>query len=878
MTPSPFRRLFRIDRGRPELRRDIEQELEYHLARHAERLVAGGMPPSLARQEALRAFGDVGAISREIEHIDRGRWARRRNREVLRGILTDARVAFRSLRRAPGFTITALLTLALGIGATAAVFSVVNAVLLRPLPYPQPERLVQVQELNASGARANWPVANFNEMRERARTLDRVAYYRGGTTTVRGADDPRRAQIYAVSGGFFDVLGVAPAMGSTFVAADYETGSPPAAVVSHRFWRSALGGDPEFDRRMLRIGGEAFPVIGVMPPSFAYPADAEVWVATRDDTPSRTAHNWAGIGRLAAGATPETARAELDGIMRDIKRREGAASDAIGAYVQGLHGELSAGSRKQVLLLQGAVGLVLLLTCVNLTSANLARAEHRHREVAVRAALGAGRGRLVRLLLAESLLLAIGGGALGIALAAALVRVAGANASTGLPGFARLSLDLRVLGFAAAVTIVSGVGIGLLPALGAARVDLRRVIGDGGRTTGAGRLRARSVLVALEFALAFAVLIPAGLLLRSMGALLDVDPGFRAERVVTATISLPSDAYPDTTAIALFHSRVLSRLAAIPGVESVALASSTPMGPRDLSTDFEVEGKEPAGRRAGYRVVSPGYLSTMGIPLVRGRNIEATDVAGVPHVVLINEAAARLYWPDGDALGRRIRFPGMDNHVDDWMTVVGIVGDVRFDALDAAPRPEMFVSHQQRPERADVATLLVRAAGEPDVLSTAIRGVLRSEAPAVPVELRSMQAVVDQTLGARRFMTTIISAFGVLSLILAAVGVYGVLAYSVAQRRRELAVRLALGAQPGELRRMVLRDGLGAALPGLIGGVLAALALTRLIRSMVVGVSPGDPATYAAVGLLLLTAALLASFIPAHRATRVDPLAALRAD
>ena len=880
-----FRRAFRLDRGREGVAARVDEEMEFHLARRAEELVAQGMSPREAREAAVRAFGDVARFRRELTSMGEARATRRGVAEWFGGLASDARLAARSLRRDALFSTMSLLTLAVGIGATKAVFSVVDGVLLRPLPYPEPARLVHLQELSEKGQPMDWAGANFYEARERTRTMRAMAAYGGGRTTVLGADEPLRATAYAVSGDFFRVLGVGAALGRTFTPEEGVAGGAPAVIVSHSFWERALGGDSAVDRRSLRLWGQSYRVVGVMPRGFAFPADAELWAAGYDDNPHRTAHNWSAVGRIADGATLDRARADLGAILADIRRREGAASgpsgsDAVGVYLTPLHQELTGDARRSLLVLQGAVAFVLLLACVNLTNASLARGETRQRELAVRAALGAGRGRLARLLLAESLLLAIAGGCLGLALAWWLTRFAASGVGTSLPGFARLRVDGTVVAFCSGVALLTGVVIGLLPARDAARTDLRGAMTDGGQaTSGGSKLRARSVLVAAEVALAVTLLVGAGLLVRSMGALLAVDPGFAVDPVLTASISLPTDRYGDTTRIAGFYDALLPKLAAIPGVSAVGVVNVAPLAAADPSSQFYADGGTELVGSAGYRVVSPEYFRAMAIPLRAGRGFGEGDRAGAPHAVLVNESAARRFWPGGGAIGHRVRFPGMDRHGAEWLTVVGVVGDVHHRGLEEKAAPEMFVSYRQRPERlGEQGTIVVRGATPPEMLATALRGVIRAADPDVAVSLSSMRAALDRSVAPRRFTTVVLVGFGALALFLAAVGIYGVLAYSVARRRRELSVRLALGGQPSDLRRMVVADALRAVVPGMVVGVLVSLALSRSLRAMVYGVSALDPASFAVVVVLLLTVALLAAYLPARSATRVDPLLAMRGD
>ena len=867
------RRLLRRARAltdRARLDRELDEELRSHLEMEVEYNVRRGLAPDEARARALREFGGVARVREEARDA--------RGVGPLEELARDARIAARSLRRSPAYAAVAVLTLALGIGVTTAVFSVVDGVLLRPLPFPAPERLVQIEERNADGSATDFTGANFTDLHAASRTLAAVARYFTGSTTVLGADEALRTEVAAVSPGFFDVLGVRPLHGRLIAPGEGVAGGPQVAVVSRRFWERALGGDRDVAARTLRVGSEAYPVVGVMPHGFDFPAGADVWVTAVDDNPSRTAHNWLVVGRLASGATIDRARAELDGIMRRLKAEHGEGMDAQGVVVTGLHEFLAAGARRALLVLLGAVVLVLLVACVNLASANLARGETRQRELAVRAALGAGRGRLVRQLLTENVVLSLAGGALGVALAVALTRLVVSLWPDALPGFADVRVDGRVAAFAAAASILTGLLIGAAPAW-QVTADLRTAIG-GSATSSRGRLRTRGVLIGAEVALALALLAGAGLLVKSLRTLLDVSPGFRTERVLTAEVALPSALYQDTLKIAGFFDRLLPELRAIPGVERVGLINRVPLGQQGMSTGFMVDGgDEWRGNFADYRIVDSSYFATLGIPLVRGRGFTAADRAGATHAVVVNEAMADRYWPDGSALGRRVRPPGMDRHQQLWLTVVGVVGNVRHDGLDAAPRPQMFVHYAQRPERlTGGATVLVRATTPPEQLAAAVRARARAVDANVPVELSSLEALLSRSVAERRFATTVLSSFALLALFLAALGVYGVLAYSVAQRQREIGVRMALGANRGAVQGMILRDAMRSVLPGVTAGLVGAVALTRLLRGMLYEVSATDPATLATVSALLVAVALFASWLPARRATRVDPLIAIRAE
>jgi predicted permease len=854
------------------MERELDEELQFHLAMEVDYYIRRGLSPAEARTRALREFGGVMRAKEESR--------RTRGVGVIEDFGRDLRLASRSLRRTPVYAAVAILTIAVGIGVTTAVFSVVDGVLLRPLPYPEPDRLVRVSERSAEYARMSFAGANYYDVQKRTRTVPQLAmFFSASPVTVLGAGEPLRPRVSAVTREFFDVIGVRPALGRAFVSDEGRIGGPTVALVGHDFWRTALAGDSSFHQRSLRIGNATYPVVGVMPAGFNYPTGAEIWVTGADDNPYRTAHNWLVIGRLGPGETVESARRELDGIVGQLKQTYGAQMDAEGVDVSTLHETLARTSRTSMLILLGAVGLVLLVVCANLASGNLARAETRQRELAVQTALGAGRGRLVRQIITENLALALVGGTLGVALAVVLTRVLVALGPGSLPGFARVAIDGRVLVFGIGISLVTGILIGLGPAFQVTG-RLREAIGSGTRSgSSRAHTRTRGLLITTEVALAFALLAGAGLLMRSLWTLLGQDPGFRVERVLTVDIALPRDGYPDTTSLARFYDRLLADVRTVPGVESVGLINHIPLGGVSFGSRFMVDGGDEQIGDIGYRVVDSSYFRTMGISLVRGRGFAPTDRSGAEHVTVINQAAATEFWRDGNPIGHRIRLPGMDRHPNDWMTVVGVVADVHHGGLDQPAQPEMFVHYPQRPERLDAgATMVMASAVPPTQLAGAIRDRVRAIDINVPVRISSMSELVAGSVASRRFSTLVLGAFGGLSLVLAALGIYGVLAYSVAQRQREIGVRMALGAQQGAVRGLILRDAMRAVVPGVLIGLGIALALAKVLRTLLYGVTTTDPLTYVVVIIVLAAVAMLASWIPARRATRVDPMIAIRAE
>jgi len=855
--------------------RDLNDELHFHLEMEIEHNVRSGLSPDAARAKARRELGAVGEFGGRPGAPDERPGAG----AVGESIVRDLRIAARSLLRTPGFSVIAVLTIALGVGATTAVYSAIDGVLLRPLPYPAPDRLVRIYERSATYDRNSVAGANALDIQARAHTLARAAYANANDEVVLGGDEPVRTRVSDVSAEFFDVFGVRAAQGRLVGAGEGRPNGPQVAVVSDAFWRNSLGADRAFGRRTLRIGTDVYPVVGVMPASFNFPSRVDVWVTTADDNPSRTSHNWMLVGRLAPDATTRDAQTEVDALLRGFKAQYGKETDAEGALVIGLHEDLARAARTTLLILLGAVGFVLLVACVNLASANLARGETRQREYAVRTALGAGRGRIVRQVLTENLVLAAVGGALGCAIAYGLTRVLVAFGAGALPRFADVRVDGRVLLFAGAASLLTGLLVGAAPAWQVTR-DLRAAIVSGGRgAIGGGRLRARGLLIGTEVALAVALLAGAGLLLKSLRTLLAEDPGFRADGVLTADLSLPPTTYTDTARVASYYRQLLASVATLPGVTSAGVINAIPIGGGGGNSRFAVDGGAELIGDTDYRVVDSAYFRTMGIPLVMGRSFAAGDGPGAEHVTVINRAMAQKFWPGTSPLGHRIRFPGMDDHGKLWLTVVGVVGDVRSEGLDTPAAPASFVYYAQRPERMRWGgVLVVRGGRSSGALGDAVRRRVRDLDANVPVRVTTLASVVHESVAERRFSASVLSAFAGLALLLAAVGIHGVLAYLVAQRQREIGVRMALGAGRGTVRVMVLRDAMRAVLPGVAAGVATALLLSRLLRGLLYGVSATDPAVLAAVAAILTAVALAAAWLPARRATKVDPLVAIRSD
>ena len=864
---------------------DVAREIRFHIDMRAEELMKRGWSEESARSEAERLFGDAGEVGAECRSIVEVHRRTERRAGQLDRLRQDVRFGARTLVRQPVFTIVAVLTLALGIGANAAIFGVIEGVLLTPPPYAEPDRLVTIWEVNERGSSIHVTTPNFLDWQAESRSFEAMAthpsYSFGGPTTVLGGTSPVRVWAAWVSADFFRVMGVSPLLGRTFSAEEGAAGAP-VAVVSHEFWRNQLGARQDLTAATLRSGGAAIPVIGVMPPGFRYPQQSDVWVPNPlTDGASRSSHNHAVIARLRDGVSPEAAQTEISTITSRLAETYAGDMDAVDARVTPLHDELVGDLRHPLALLLGAAGLVLLIACTNLASTLLARAGARRLEFAVRSSFGAGRFRLIRQLFTESLLLAGLGTVAGLFLAWALLRALVALGTAPALRQATLEIDGRVLAFSILLAVSSAILFGLLPALRLTDGDQGSVLREGGRgAAGPARGRLWNVLVAMEVALALVLLVGSGLLIRSFRQVITVDPGFDARGVLTADLALPNAVYPNDTAVARFHERLLDALKPVPGIEQLGVINHLPLSGSSINGSLEIEGSGESSDYADYRVASEGYFEAMGIPVVRGRAFNARDRIGTPTVALINRTAAQHYFAGDDPVGKRIRNLANEGgyYGDEWLTIVGVVGDVRHAGLLAEPRREVYVSAMQRGLRAAAATLVIRTRDVSPALVSALRERIREIAPDVPIEPQSMQDRIGSSVADRRFSMLVLGTFAALALLLAAVGIYGVVSYGVERRRREMGVRLALGAAPVSVRGLVVRNAMRTVLAGLVLGALGALALTRLLQGMLVGVSRFDPLTFSAVVLLLGVVGFVASWVPARRTTRIDPMITLRTE
>lgn len=805
----------------------------------------------------------------------------------------DLRYAVRVLRGNSGSTLAAVLSLALGIGAAAAIFSVVDALLLRPLPYPEPERLVVVREVGVHGRQMALAEPNYEDLRARSQSFSALAMSAGSfSLVVTGGSEPVRARVSYASGEFFDVLGVQSIAGRTFLKEETKYGGPKAALVSYGFWQRQLGGRADFSAARLNVDGALCDVVGVLPPGFNYPTETEVWVTTGIEPPntSRTAHNWPVVGRLRAGVTLAHARAEVSAIGKQIRQENGTQLDAAPNFaltdfaLTPLQEHLTRNVRAGLWLLLGAVGLLLLVGCANAANLLLAQLTARQREFAVRAALGAGRWQIARQLVVENLVLTLVAAGLGALLASFGVDVLLRLEQGSLPRLNPVGVDGRVLLFACALAVLIGVVLGCLPALRFGRIgqqDLQAALKDGGRGQSAGVFsqRLRGALVIAQLALTLVLLTGAGLLGRSFIKLWQTDPGFNPEHAVVMRLALPSTVTPEEDErTRQFYLQLLARVQQLPGVSAVGGINSLPLAERGANGTFLIDGDPAQKGTADYRVASGGFFTALGVPLLRGRFFDERDGVNAPHVAVINQALAARYWPNADPLGQRIQFGNMDGdkHI---LTVVGVVGDVR-EALDAPVEPTVYACSVQRPQWWQVSRLavVVRSTLEPAALIPTLRTTVLGLRSDVPLSFRTLPEIFSASLDQRQFSLVIFGVFAVVALLLAAMGIYGVMSYAVTQRTHELGIRLALGAQTGAVLRLVIGQGMRLALAGVALGLLASLAATRLLATLVHGVSTTDPLTFAGIALLLLAVALVACWLPARRAARVDPLVALRCE
>jgi predicted permease len=818
----------------------------------------------------------------------------------INSVLSDCRYALRQLRKNPGFTAVSVLTLALGIGVTTAIFSVVHGVLLRPLPYSEPDRIMAVFEVTSKGRPSRLADPNFDDFRDQSRSFQAMAKYHDIVASVSGASQPTRTTVAAVSPRFLEVFGIQPILGRDFDASDAIKGASPTALVSHGYWRQYLGSPRDLSQAHLKIDDAVFSVIGVLPAGFRFPADVDLWLPAdlEGKNPHRTSHNYNAVARLREGVTVGQANRDLSAIARRIHDTSSEQGDYLlqDALVVPLQDSITGKARSPLLVLLGAVGFLLLVACANVANLLLAQVSVRERELAIRSALGAGRGRLIRQFLTEAFLLSLVGGGLGVLGAFGGVAGLVALAPASLPRLDSVSISIPVLAFAFLLSTAVAAGLGAFTAARAASGNLRQSLVEGGRGQAGsqGSQRVGRVIVAAQIAITLVLVVGAGLFGRSLMKMLEVNPGFRVDKIITMDVSLPWLVDPQAKAgQAIFFSRLIDRLAQVPGVRKVGAASGLPLdgdgglpdGNFLLMSQDEVpktmddllalqQHKERVGN-ADFCVATDGYFRVLGIPLIRGRLFDERDGADAPHVAVISESLARDRWPNQDPIGHTIEFGNMDGDLR-LITIVGIVGDTHQYGLEVPPRPTVYVNLFQRPRA--VISLTILSDADTRLVASAARGILQDLDPEIPARFRTLSQVYSASLGSRRFNVILIGFFGITALLLATAGVFGVMAYSASRRTREIGVRIALGAATGDVLRMMLGQGLRPIVIGVAVGIAGALALTRTVESLLFGVTATDPLTFGGVTLLLVAAALLACYIPARRATKVDPMVALRCE
>jgi len=876
------RLLFYVRRNRFD--RELEEEMRFHLEMKAQENAEAGMEPLEARYAAERQFGNQTLL----QEVSREMWGVR----SIETLFQDLRYGVRMLLKNPGFALIAVFTLALGIGANTAIFSVINSVLLKPLPYREPDRIFQVLRRYPQGMGGAVSATKFSFYRQHNQTFEGLAAcdFLGAGVNLFVGDEAHFVSSLQASADLFPVLGINPLLGRTFTAAEDQPGAARVIVISHSLWKRVFNGDRQIIGKTVSLGGEGHSVVGVMPPGFQTRPSADIWIPLRAvfDAADK-GNNYLMLGRIKPGVTQEQAQADLERV-RALMRKDypGHVGDDETAAVVRYQDRLVGDTKQPLLLLLGAVGFVLLIACANVANLLLSRAAARSKEMSVRAALGAGRFRLPRQLLTESLLLAGAGAALGLLLAHFSLKSLIDLAPDSLPRESEIGIDPRVLMFTLGVSAAAGILFGLAPALDAGRMDLANALREGsGRTTGsASRARLRNLLVAIEIALSVVLLIGATLLMRTFANLRNENLGFDPKNVLTLKLSMTDPRYQSTTGSERFFRQVFERLRQIPDVESVAYITSLPT---EFCPDLPVriEGRqENALGDANYKHITPDYFRTMTIPLRQGRQFDERDSENAAGVVIINEAFARKFFPNENPIGQHLTIGGNigPDYSDRTREIVGVVGDLREESVDVPSAPMTFVPLAQRPDRLTrltnklaPASIVVKTRQDLSSKEPAVRAAVRAADPAQAVSnLQTMEDVLSQSLARQQFNMLLLAVFAGLALLLSAVGIYGVVSYSVSQRTHEIGIRLALGAQTADVLWLIIRRGMGLVLAGVGIGLASALALTRLMKTLLFGVGPTDPLTFALITVLLTAVALLACWIPAWRATKVDPLIAIK--
>jgi putative ABC transport system permease protein len=796
------------------------------------------------------------------------------------------------LLKKPGFTLIAVITLSLGIGAVAAIFSVVNAVLLRPLPYSEAERIVVIREQRGNSSPAQVTPANFLDWRAQQTSFELMAAYLTRNANLTDSNEPEEIGLVNASASFFDLLGVRPQIGRFFMSADEQAGHAPVAVISHSLWQRRFGGDRAVIGRNLTLDGQSYAVIGVTPPGFQFPKETDVWIpplrlvpelnAQMDVTQVRGFGYLSAIARLKPGVKLEQAQVEMDVITARLRRQYPDTNGNRFNRVVSLREHLAGDVKLALYALLGGVGCVLLIACANVANLMLARAGARRREMAIRAALGAGRFTLIRQLLTESVMLASLGGLCGLLLALWSVDLLLALAPSSLPRVGEIGLDMRVLGFTLTLSLVTGLVFGLAPAWQISRPDLNSALRERARNNPVGgtRYRLRGLLVVAEVALSLLLLAGAGLLFRSFLHLRSVEPGFEPAQMLTMRVTPTGERYRDSAEQRVFYDQAIRRIAALPGVQRVGAINTLPLSKGPVA-GFQIEGHPPLSPSqwpgANYRIVSPDYFHAMGIPIIQGRAFTERDTANATNVVIINQSLARRDFPVENPIGKRISFGRNERGEWLWFEIIGVAADVRSLELNTEPEPDFFATYQQ--VSFSGMAFVIRANVEPESLTAAARNAIRDVDPNLPVaEIRTMERIVYESIAQPRFNLTLLVVFACVALLLATAGIYGVMSFAVTQRTNEIGIRMALGACRGDVLRMVIGQGMRLALSGMTIGLVGSFVLTRLVKNLLFGVSATDPLTFIVITLLLIAVALLACYLPARRAMKVDPMIALRCE
>jgi putative ABC transport system permease protein len=868
-------------RRRKHMLEGLDEDIREHIARETQDNIERGMAPEEARYAAMRKFGNVTQVKEETRDVWSLIW--------LEQLLEDIRFGLRLLRKNPGFTAVAILTLALGIGANAAVFSVVYAVLLRPLPYKDPSRLVVLHETTPKVGDVSVSFLNFFDWRAASHTFAQMAAVESVDFNLAGVTQPENISGDAVSPNFLSMMGVRPFLGRDFDASEEKAGTAPVLLLSYSLWQSHLGGDPNAVGKAITLDGRSFTVVGVLPPNYRSLDTTDVmlpigvWATNNADAIKERGDrgDMVVIGRLAPGVEFGQARAEMEGIAARLAEEYPASNDQFSVTLQPIRQAFAGDMKTAILVLFGAVLFVLLIACANVANLFLVRGSSRTKEIALRIAFGASRSRIIRQMLTESFILACFGGVVGVALALGGIRGMAQLIPADMLSGATVNLNSAVLVFVAGVVAMAAFIFGLAPALHSTKPDVQSELKEGGRTSGGGAAqnRLRGALAVAEISLALILLVGAGLMMKSLYRLLEVDPGFRPDRVLTMGMDLRTQQYSKDPAVLNFWQQVLDRVSALPGVESAAVGTHIPLTDSHGRTDITIEGMA-LPRPGNYphpdvHTVSPGFVATLGIPLLRGRTFTDADNENAPFVGMINAMVARRFFPNEDPIGKRFMFGHPSTDPPKWCTIVGVVGDTRLYGLANPARLEVYVPFRQ--DANSDMTLVVKSGADPAALTSAIREAVQSIDKDQPLTaISTMKELVSNSVATRRMTLVLLGLFSGLALVLGAIGIYGVISYSVAQRTHEIGIRMALGAPRLDVFRLVVGQGLKLAGLGIAIGVVAAIGLARLMSSLLYGISATDFETFAGVSILLALVAVLACYVPARRAMRVDPTVALR--